>query len=144
MKVELKLSPELTEAYAVIHAPALTEEIRRLLDLFSAKQSLLAADARERTVLLRPADIYMVQVEDGRTNIRCEKQTYTSGKRLYEWEALLGDGFMRISKGTLVNLSMIDSIAPSFQGAVYCVLKNGCKDYISRKYLPAFKAYFGL
>ena len=68
MKVELKLSPELTEAYAVIHAPALTEEIRRLLDLFSAKQSLLATDARERTVLLRPADIYMVQVEDGRTN----------------------------------------------------------------------------
>lgn len=51
---------------------------------------------------------------------------------------------MRISKGTLVNLSMIDSIAPSFQGAVCCVLKNGCKDYISRKYLPAFKAYFGL
>ena len=31
-----------------------------------------------------------------------------------------------------------------FGGIMLLVLKNGCKDYISRKYLPAFKKYLGI
>lgn len=46
---------------------------------------------------------------------------------------------MRVSKSVLVNLQYLDCVEPSFGGIMLLVLKNGCKDYISRKYLPAFK-----
>ena len=51
---------------------------------------------------------------------------------------------MRISKGTLANLSCIDHVEPTLGGLMLLVLKNGCKECISRKYLPAFKKYLGL
>ncbi|HHT54760.1 MAG TPA: LytTR family transcriptional regulator, partial [Clostridiales bacterium] len=44
-------------------------------------------------------------------------------------------GFIRISKSVLVNLKYLDCVEPSFGGIMLLVLKNGCKDYISRKYL---------
>ena len=48
---------------------------------------------------------------------------------------------MQISKSTLVNLSYLDSIEAGFNGTLLLKLKNGCKDYVSRKYLPEFKKY---
>ena len=43
-----------------------------------------------------------------------------------------------------VNLSYLDSIEPGLGGTMLLKLKNGCKDYVSRKYLPDFKRYLGL
>ena len=57
---------------------------------------------------------------------------------------MLGNEFMRISKATVVNLKMIDSVEPSFNAMMYLVMKNGCKDYITRTYLTEFKKYLGL
>ena len=51
---------------------------------------------------------------------------------------------MQISKSTLVNLSYLDRIEPGFGGTVLLKLRNGSKDYVSRKYLPEFKRYLGL
>lgn len=59
-------------------------------------------------------------------------------------EKLLGNGFMRISKSTLINLKQISRVESSFHGAMLVILKNGNRDYISRKYLPAFKQYLGI
>ena len=73
---------------------------------------------------------------------KCSK--YRSRKRLYELEKQLGKQFMQISKSTLVNLSYLDSIEAGFNGTLLLKLKNGCKDYVSRKYLPEFKKYLGL
>ena len=73
-----------------------------------------------------------------------EKQNYRSRKRLYEIGQQLGKQFMQISKSTLINLSYMDSIEPGFSGTLLLKLKNECKDYVSRTYLPEFKKYLGL
>ena len=51
---------------------------------------------------------------------------------------------MQISKSTLVNLAYMDSVEAGFNGTLLLKLKNGCKDYVSRTYLPKFKKYLGL
>jgi DNA-binding LytR/AlgR family response regulator len=38
----------------------------------------------------------------------------------------------------------MDSIEPGFSGTLLLKLRNGNKDYVSRKYLPEFKRYLGL
>ena len=98
----------------------------------------------EDIVILKPNEIYMVRVENGDTIIYGVKDSYRSRKRLYELGTQLGKGFMQISKTTLINLSYMDHIEPGFSGTLLLILKNGCKDYVSRTYLREFKKYLGL
>ena len=145
MKVSVDLSAEYTEPYAVIYTDKVTDEIRRMLDIFCTSETpITALQNEEDLVVLQPKDIYMVRVEDGTTIIYGENQKYRSGKRLYEIGRQLGKQFMQISKSTLINLSYMDSIEPGFSGTLLLKLKNGCKDYVSRTYLPEFKKYLGL
>ena len=98
----------------------------------------------EKFVVVRPEELYMARYEQQKVVLYAEKQQYLTTNRLYEVEEQLGNQFMRISKTTLINLRQIESVEPSFSGTMYLKLKNGCKDYISRKYLPAFKKYLGI
>ncbi len=144
MKVNVDISPEYTEAYAVIRTDRITEEVQRVIDVLGANEVPITAQKEDNTVILKPNEIYMVRVEDGETVIYAESQKFFSRKRLYELGAQLGKQFMQISKTTLVNLSYMDSIEPGFGGTVLLKLKNGSKDYVSRKYLPEFIKYLGL
>ena len=145
MKVRVDISPEYKEPFAVIHTDAVTDEIQRMIDVFGTSETPITALLNEEDlVVLKPADIYMIRVENGDTIIYGEKNTYRSRKRLYELAAQLGKGFMQISKTTLINLSYMDHIEPGFSGTLLLKMKNGSKDYVSRTYLREFKKYLGL
>ena len=145
MKVSVDISPEYKEPYAVIHTARVTDEIQRIIDVLGTGDTpITALQNEEDIIVLQPKDIFMVRVEDGDTIIYGAKQKYRSRKRLYELADQLGKQFMQISKTTLINLSYMDSIEPGFSGTLLLKLKNGNKDYVSRKYLPEFKKYLGL
>ncbi len=146
MKVSVELSVEYKDPYVVIYADEVTDEIQRVLELLRDQKEafITALEKEDNIVILQPKEIYMVRVEAGETIIFGEKQKFRSRKRLYELEQQLGRQFMQISKSTLVNLSYMDSIEAGFNGTLLLKLKNGCKDYVSRTYLPKFKKYLGL
>ena len=145
MKVSVEISPEYTEPYAVIYTSRMTDDIQRTLEAFGSGESPITALLNEENlVILQPMDIYMVRVENGDTILYGKQQKYRSRKRLYELGQQLGSQFMQISKSTLINLSYMDSIEPGFSGTLLLKLRNGCKDYVSRTYLPEFKKYLGL
>lgn len=145
MKVEVRISAEIKEPYIVIYTNELTTEVNQIAALIdNATESIITVSDNERIVILRPDEIYMVRVENEKLIVYCKAKKYSYGKRLYELENLLGGNFMRISRSVLVNLRYLDCVEPSVGGMMLLVLKNGCKDYISRKYLPAFKKYLGL
>ena len=145
MRVSIDISAEYKEPFAVIHTDKVTDEIQRIVDVLGTTETpITALQNEEDIIVLQPKDIYMVRVEDGDTIIYGAKQRYRSRKRLYELAEQLGKQFMQISKTTLINLSYMDSIEPGFSGTLLLKLKNGNKDYVSRKYLPEFKKYLGL
>lgn len=145
MKVSIDISAEYKEPFAVIHTDKVTPEIQRVIDVLGTSETPVTAFQNEEDiVVLQPKDIFMVRVEDGDTIIYGARSQYRSRKRLYELAEQLGKQFMQISKTTLVNLSYMDSIEPGFSGTLLLKLKNGSKDYVSRKYLPEFKKYLGL
>ena len=145
MKVSVDISPEYREPYAVIHTARVTDEIQRIVDVLGTGDTpITALQNEEDIIILQPKDIFMVRVEDGDMIIYGARQKYRSRKRLYELADQLGKQFMQISKTTLINLSYMDSIEPGFSGTLLLKLKNGNKDYVSRKYLPEFKKYLGL
>ena len=145
MKVKIDISAEYKEPFAVIHTDKVTDEIQRIIDVLGTSEAPVTALKNEEDIIvLQPQDIYMVRVEDGDTVIYGARERYRSRKRLYELASQLGKQFMQISKTTLINLSYMDSIEPGFSGTLLLKLKNGNKDYVSRKYLPEFKKYLGL
>ena len=145
MKVEIRLSKEIAEPYVVIHTDEITDEIAQMVKrIEDMKPKVITAKIDDRLVILQPEEIYMVRVEDEKTFLYGERERYLSRKRLYELEEDMGEGFLRISKSTLVNLKYLDSVEPSFSGVMLLRLKNQCQEYVSRKYLPDLKRYLGL
>ena len=144
MKVNVELSADYNTPYAVIYTNQITEEIQRTIDILGAGDVPVTAQHQDKILILQPKEIYMVRVEGGETVLYGFSETYYSRKRLYEIGAQLGKQFMQISKTTLVNLSYLDSVEAGFKGTLLLKLKNGCKDYVSRTYLPEFKRYLGL
>ena len=145
MKVNVDISPQYKDPYAVIYTERVTPDIQRMIDMLGSYDSpITALQSNGDIVILQPAEIYMVRVENTETIIYTERNQYRSRKRLYEIGEQLGNQFMQISKSTLINLSCMDSIEPGFSGTLLLKLKNGCKDYVSRKYLSEFKKYLGL
>lgn len=144
MKVEIQISADIEEPYAVIYSNKITDEVQRIFDQIQACGNVITVIDNEQIIILQPSEIYMLRMENEQLIVYCQQKKYVSNKRLYEMEKLLGSRFMRISKSTIINLRKVNSVEPSFNGTMLVVLKNGNKDYISRKYLPEFKKYLGL
>ena len=144
MKVNVEISEAYKVPYAVIYTAEVTTDVQRAMDILGSEDAPITAQKEDRIMILQAEDIYMVRVEGGKTVIYGKKETWHSTKRLYEIAGRLGAGFMQISKSTLVNLSYLSSVEAGFNRTLLLHLKNGTKDYVSRKYLPAFKQYLGL
>ncbi|MCI5620735.1 MAG: LytTR family transcriptional regulator [Lachnospiraceae bacterium] len=143
MKIEMDLSSDIKEPYVVIHTNAITDDIKKLSAYIQSLEKVIAVYDEESIIILEPEEIYMIVSKGRSVDVFCKEKQYVSKKCLYEFEEMLRDHFMRISKTTIINLKQIDRVEPSFSGMLI-VLKNGKKDYISRKYLPEFKKYLGL
>ncbi|MBC8535499.1 LytTR family DNA-binding domain-containing protein [Feifania hominis] len=144
MRVELQISQSVTEPYAVVYANALTPEIKRTVSVLQQQESVVTAlDERENIIILKQEELYMVRVEQAKTVVYCREGRYHTKKRLYEFVAPLND-FVQISKSAWINTNQLERVEPSFNGLMRIWLKNGLGEYISRKYLPAFKRTLGL
>ena len=146
MEVKIKLTDDVAEPYAVIYTNKITPLVSRIVSAMESmpEDNIITVTDKGRIFVLQTDDIYMVTVNDDRTVVHCREHTVGCSKRLYEFESLLGSGFMRISKSAIVNLKYLDHVEPSWGGSMLLTLKNGSQDYISRKYLGEFKKYLGL
>jgi len=144
LKVDIEISSEVQQPYAIIYTAEVTKEIQDAVIALENNYHVITASDHDKIVILNPDEIYMARVENEQVVLYGEKRQFLSNKRLYQIAAQLGRDFIQISRFTIVNLRFIDSVRPSFNGLMHISLKNGETDYISRKYLPGFKEYLGL
>lgn len=150
MKIRVEIVEGVNEPCCIIQTPALSNQLHKLIDYIkkldsSASEFVVGYDVdKEKTIILKPEDIFMLCVENKKVSIYTEHNKYLAKKRLCELETLLGNSFLRISKNTIVNVNTMDNIEASFGGILVLTLKNGCKEYISRKYLPNLKECLGI
>ncbi len=72
------------------------------------------------------------------------REKYLLKQRLYQLEEILGDEFIKINQGCIVNISQVEKFETTLGGSIKVVLKNGFEDYISRRELKKVKRRFGL
>lgn len=147
MKVEIKIDKSISksETNALITCPEVTEavlEAQRILLGLGEDEAVITGTENGRTVIIDRSELYAVKSENGRTLLVCKEKSFESPKPLKDFENLRD--FMRISKSCIVNLKKLKLVEPHYSGLMLLTLKNGSKEYISRKYLPDLKNYLGL
>ncbi|MBP5264505.1 MAG: LytTR family transcriptional regulator [Lachnospiraceae bacterium] len=147
MRVEINVSEDVKEPYVVIHTGEVTPEISELAQEISGFQhssGMILGTLDERIVILKQEEIILVRVENDKVFAVTPKGTFQVGKRLYELLDMLGNNFIQVSKSAAINLKCLESVEPSFSGVMLLHLKNGEKEYISRKFVPQLKKRLGL
>ena len=142
MKVDIKRTEEAAEPHAVIYCREISEEVLSAAEALRRTGEVITAFDNESIIVISRKDLYMIRTEDGRTRLHTADASYETSRPLKDFETL--SGFMRISKFCIINLETIKRFDPMFSGTMQVTLKNGSKDYISRKYLPDIKKYLGL
>lgn len=147
MKVEIRIDSSISksEINAVITCPEVTEavlEAQRLLLGLGEDEAVITGMENGRTVIIERSELYAIKSENSRTQLVCKEKSFESPKPLKDFEGLRD--FMRISKSCIVNLKKLKLVEPHYSGLMLLTLKNGSKEYISRKYLPDLKKYLGL
>ena len=147
MRVDMNISESIKEPYAVINSDELTPEIAALareIAAFGNGRNVIVGNLDERMVIIEPEKIVLIRVESEKVYVVTEDETYRVGKRMYELLEVLGKEFMQVSKSAAINLSYLKSVEPSFNGIMLLHMKNGEKEYISRKYVPGLRKYLGI
>ena len=118
----------------------LAEKIENIV-LGSSKQ-LLGFDGRSINVL-DDSEIYCFTVEDGKVYALTHSEKLRLKQRLYEVEECIGSSFVKINQSCIVNMNKIHKFDASFSGGLSVIMKNGYKDYISRRQLKKVKERMG-
>ena len=145
MEVEVRIEPERTDVRVVIHAPARTEEVERLLAVLSEREKGLLGFRGTEAVMLAPETILRFYGEDKEVRAQTAEGVYTVRHRLYELEERLDrQQFVRISHSEIVNLRQVTGLDLGLTGTIRMTLTGGVTVYVSRRYVKKIKEVLGL
>lgn len=118
----------------------LAEKIERLV---MSENSDLIGYGEGKIIPLAHREIYAVYIEDGKLYASAEKEKLRLYERLYELEEKLGDGFVKINQSCIVSVGKIERFEVSTGGSLTVLMKNGYRDYVSRRQLKIVKERIG-
>ncbi len=95
-------------------------------------------------VKLLPADVFAFSVEEGKVFAVTENEKLSLQKRLYQVEEIAGERFVKINQSCIVNIRQIERFEATIGGSLMVVLKNGYRDYVSRRQMKNVKERLGL
>lgn len=111
------------------------EDINGLpLDVISIKSG-------ESISVVKIYEVERIGFEDGFSFIYTGKDRFFSDKPLNYYESILsGNGFYRVSRNDIINISCVNKLHPMFKGQYLVELENGEKIVVSRRRLPGLKS----
>ena len=140
MEIRTKVISLNEKEYIEIGCHKADENVREIVHFLKNRQGSIEVVREEKQYRIPIVDIFYIESVDDRTFLYLEGDCYESRKRLYEFEEVLSERrFARISKSVVVNLMKISSIKPALNGRFLCLLENGEKVIISRKYVPEIR-----
>ncbi|MDE6593375.1 MAG: LytTR family transcriptional regulator [Oscillospiraceae bacterium] len=145
MKIIIETPPQDAEDEIIIRCHELDEEVMSLIYALKQGRTRITAYSGKTILQLSPKDIYYFESVDNKVFAYCEKEVYEVKEKLYEIETIYSKtDFQRISKSVIVNISRIESVAPTLGARLEANLQNGERVIISRQYVPNLKKKLGI
>ena len=120
---------------------SMIDEIESLVNSYST-QFIVYTDRVIRPLTL--SEIYSFNVIDNKVYARLEKEVFLLKMRLYVIEDLIDNTFVKINQSCIVNIKKIKKFDSTFTGTLGVELKNGYKDYVSRRQMKVVKERIGI
>lgn len=143
MKFKCIIDPDCEEE-VVVHARERSPLVEKLEKLVVGEALDPVGYDGSRIVPFRLCDVYCFFVEGGRVFALLENERLLMKQRLYAIESGLGSDFVRINQSAIVRLDKIECFDASLSGTLTVLLKNGHRDYVSRRQLKTVKERIGL
>lgn len=146
MKVVLHIDENINEDKIEITAKAKNEKIEDILNLCSDNQRKIIGYDNDSFLILPLEDILYFSIVDKKVKAFSLKKSYLVKKRLYEIEDEVKSNldFIKISQSVIINLKQVSRFELEFNGTIVCILKNGDKEYVSRRMLQSLKQRLGV
>ncbi len=141
MKITMEIDDGIEEDEVIIRCRSLNDEIvslqRRISEAVNEKMQLHVTKG-EKEYFITLEDIVFLETADQVVAVHTVDQIYATKQKLYELEELLPGSFMRVSKSTIINMSVIRSIHKNITGASEVEFQGTMKKaYVSRMYIKA-------
>lgn len=142
MKYKIYIDRE-REEEILIYAHEKNHLVERIEELILEQQRDILAFGDGEVVRLCEDEIFCFVVEEGRVFALTERDKFQLKMRLYQLEEQFPDRFVKINQSCLVNVDKIARFDASIGGSLMVTLKNGYKDYISRRQMRTVKDRIG-
>lgn len=142
MKIEVNVDTSLDDILVKINTPHMSDEINNIIRKLSEKSIVLTGIKDEKTYLIDENRIQVIYSENKKVYASTEDMNFKLNYRLYELENILDKTkFIRVSNSAIINIYQVDNFEATINGTVTIHLKNGMKEYISRRYLKKVKEF---
>ena len=143
MEYKIEISPSQSEDI-IISAREKTPLLEKIEELIASSGQTLLGYNGDDTVILDAEDINCFFVEASKVYALTDKERWQIKSRLYQLEAAFSGRFIKINQSCLINPNKIERFNTSIAGTLSVILKNGYKDYVSRRQLREVKERIGL
>ncbi len=145
MKITLDCSSAIETEEIIIKCREMTATVIKIMSLAGSTNQSLAGSIDKQIFIIDPAEVYYFESVDDKVFIYTKEKVYESALRLYEIERdFASGGFFRANRSTIINISLIKSLTPMFNGRIEVELENGEKQIVSRQYAPVLKQKLGI
>ncbi|MBU0278967.1 MULTISPECIES: LytTR family DNA-binding domain-containing protein [unclassified Gemella] len=139
MNLELIIDSKFKETLIKIFTNKVDNKIEKIINFTKTNKDVIIGYKNNELEILKEEDIERIFIEDKTTFLIANCQKYKSKSRLYEFDNLLNNNFIKISQSEIVNLNFIKKLDFSYKGTIMLKFKNGDSTFVSRRNIKNFK-----
>ncbi|MBQ8448746.1 MAG: LytTR family transcriptional regulator [Clostridia bacterium] len=132
------------EEEVVVYARGKSKFTEELADFVKSNTPELIGYSGKSIVKLALSEVFAFTVEEGKVFAATAQGKLCVQKRLYQIEEMLDARFVKINQSCIVNVGQIERFEATFGGSLMVVLKNGYRDYVSRRQMKTVKERLGI
>lgn len=144
MKVKLNINSNLNEEKAEFWIKKMTTKIEQITKELNSKQDFLWCYQDRDAFQVKYSDIFLIQVENEKTQIYTQSDKYIFKGRLYQIEKNLPSDFIMASRSAIINYRKLDHLKMLENGNIDAILENKIDVQISRRKIKSLKEKLGL
>ncbi len=145
MKIEIDIDEKYPDVAIVIKTPKIDQDIEKIISMMRMINMQLAVKKKEETVLLDIDKILYIESLERKTFVYAEGECYESDLKLYEIETeLLDQGFIRVSKQSVINIRKIKSLRADVDRKIRVTLVDDEQIIVSRMYSDELRKRLGV
>ena len=128
------------ETEIIIKYSEMNKDVERITAILQSVNTRIVCTSGGVEKLVSVSDIYYFESVDKMTFAYCERDVYKTSLRLYQIaEDFSRLGFVQISKSCILNINVLESVAPLINSRLEASLKNNERLFVTRKYLDNIK-----